>query len=161
MLASGAGRIINVISNLYALGKFDLGGVKGGGRYNAINVYAATKLYLLMYTEELARRINGGGVTANSMHPGIVRTNMSTQVQGFPFVFRLISAIAMPFAIAPEKAAVIPLLLATSDSVAGITGKYFANSKVAKTKSKFNTAENRRELWDFSEKIWESYNHPS
>jgi retinol dehydrogenase 12 len=154
---SEAGRIINVTSSVYALGKFDLGKIDSITNYSAITAYSTSKLYLLMFTEELAGRVKG--LTANSMHPGIVRTKMSTQVQGFPFLFKMISFVAMPFAIAPEQAAVTSLFLATSETVSKVTGKYFVNSKMVKTNSKFDTPVNRGKLWDHSMNIWKAKQH--
>jgi len=154
---SEAGRIINVTSSVYALGKFDLDKIYATANYSAITAYSTSKLYLLMFTEELAGRING--ITANSLHPGIVRTKMSTQVQGFPFLFKLISFVALPFAITPEKAAVTPLFLATSDTVRKVTGKYFVHSKIVRANSKFNTPGNRQKLWELSMNIWKAKQH--
>lgn len=151
---SDDGRIINVTSSVYTLGKFDPANIYAEGRYSAIEAYSTSKLYLLLFTEALAGKI--GGITANAMHPGIVKTNMSTQVQGFPFLFKVISFIALPFAISPEKAASASLYLATSDSVRHVTGKYFVNSKIVETSSRFNTPDNRQKLWDLSLYIWNS-----
>lgn len=155
---SDGGRIINVTSSVYALGKFTPENIHSTDKYSAISTYSTSKLYLLMFTEELSGRINGG-TTVNSMHPGIVKTKMSTQVKGFPVLFKVISALALPFAITPEKAAVTMVFLATSDSVKATTGKYFVNSKPVKTKSKFDSAANRQKLWDISMKIWETNKH--
>jgi retinol dehydrogenase-12 len=150
---SANGRIVNVTSNIYAMGKFDARGMYVEARYSAIGAYAASKLYLLMFTEELARRV-GEGVTVNCLHPGIVKTNMATQVRDFPLIFKVISFIALPFAITPEKGAETTTLLATSDTVRNVTGKYFANSRQAKTKNKFDTPQNRKVLWDISTELW-------
>jgi retinol dehydrogenase 12 len=153
---SDNGRILNVVSDVYKFGKFDLDNIHGTHRYNPIGAYAASKLYLLLFSEELAARI-GEGVTVNALHPGIVRTNMSTQMQNFPFVFKLIMFIAKPFAVAPEKAAEAPVLLATSDTMRHVTGKYFERSKMVNPHSKFNTPGNRSKLWYRSMDHWSAH----
>jgi NAD(P)-dependent dehydrogenase (short-subunit alcohol dehydrogenase family) len=152
--ASGAGRIINLSSSVYSLGKFNPALVRDAGRYSAITTYATTKLYLLLFTKSLAERI-GAKITANAMHPGIVRTNMSMNTEGFPAIFKIISALALPFAITPEKAAETALLLAASDSVRGISGEYFTNGKMVPTKTKFDTPGNRQLLWDLTMQTWQ------
>ena len=150
------GRIVNVISNVYTMGRFDAETIGNNGNYNVIKAYANSKLYLLMFTEELASRIKSN-ITVNALHPGIVKTNMSTRLDGYPLLFRVISAVAIPFAITPEKAAETSILLATGDSVKHLSGRYFSGSDIAKVKNKSDTPENRRLLWDYSMNAWTWY----
>jgi len=150
---SNAGRIVNVVSSVYTVGSFGAESIGTYGKYSAIRAYANSKLYLLMFTEELARRV-GNNVTVNAMHPGIVKTNMSTQLEGYPFLFRLISAVAMPFAITPEKASETAVLLASGDSVKDLSGKFFTGSDIVKIRHKDDIPENRRLLWDYSMSYW-------
>lgn len=150
------GRIVNVVSSVYTMGRFDAESIGTYGKYSTIRAYANSKLYLLMFTEELAKRV-GGNITVNAMHPGIVKTKMSTELEGYPLLFRLISAVAMPFAISPEQAAETAVLLTTGDSVKDLSGKFFTGSGMAKISHKDDTAENRKLLWDHSMSAWEWY----
>ena len=104
-------------------------------------------MFVLMFTEELARRLKGTTVTANAVHPGIVRTRMMLQAPG---VLRLVSYLSLPFSVSPFNGARTSVYLASAPEVKGISGQYFANSKRAAVKNKFDTPENRALLWDLS-----------
>lgn len=147
---SAQARIINLSSSVYNMGKFDPDNLQSEKKFSTISTYADTKLYVLMYTMELAARLKGSNITANAVHPGIVKTNMMLSATG---LFKVISVLAMPFAITPSKGAATSVYLATSDAVKNISGAYFSDSKVVSTKNKYNTPENRKKLWDISAKL--------
>ena len=67
---SEQGRIINLSSSVYAMGKFDPDNLQSERHFSVLGTYAATKLFVLMFTEELARRLKGTTVTTNAVHPG-------------------------------------------------------------------------------------------
>jgi NAD(P)-dependent dehydrogenase (short-subunit alcohol dehydrogenase family) len=146
---SEQGRIVNLSSNVYTLGKFDPDNLQDFGqrRSFAIGAYATTKLFVLMFTEELARRLTGTSVTANAVHPGIVRTRMMLEARG---VLRIVSYLSLPFSISPFEGARTSVFLASSPEVSGISGRYFTRSRATAVKNKFDTAENRALLWDLS-----------
>jgi NAD(P)-dependent dehydrogenase (short-subunit alcohol dehydrogenase family) len=102
---------------------------------------------MLMFTIELAERLGQSRITTNALHPGIVRTQMMWNAPG---IFRLLAYFAVPFSVSPREGAATSVYLASSPDVAGISGKYFTNSKAADVKSKFNTKKNRELLWDES-----------
>ena len=70
---STQGRIVNLSSSVYAIGRFDADNLQSQKRFSVPGTYAATKLFVLMFTEELAGRLAATSVTANAVHPGIVR----------------------------------------------------------------------------------------
>jgi NAD(P)-dependent dehydrogenase (short-subunit alcohol dehydrogenase family) len=144
---SEQGRIINLSSSVYSLGKFDPHNLQSEKRFSVLGAYAATKLFVLMFTEELARRLTATSVTANAVHPGIVRTRMMLQAPG---ALRLMSYLSLPFSISPLQGARTTVYLASSPEVKGISGQYFAKSKRRAVKNKFDTPENRALLWDLS-----------
>ena len=146
---SNQGRIVNVSSSVYAFGRFDPDNLQsvGGTHFPVLGTYAATKLFVLMFTEELARRLRATSVTANAAHPGIVRTRMMLHAPG---VLRLMSYVSLPFSVSPFEGARTSVYLASSPEVSGISGQYFAKSKRAAVKSKFDTSENRALLWSLS-----------
>src|ERR687888_1540677 len=146
---SEQGRIINLSSSVYAIGKFDPDNLQSVGErhFSVLGTYAATKLFVLMFTEELARRLKGTSVTANAVHPGIVRTRMMLQAPG---VLRLVSYLSLPLSTSPFEGARTSVYLASSPEVKGISGLYFTKSKRAAVKNKFDTAENRALLWELS-----------
>jgi NAD(P)-dependent dehydrogenase (short-subunit alcohol dehydrogenase family) len=152
---SEQGRIINLSSSVYTIGKFDSDslqsvgvGVRVGERhFSVLGTYAATKLFVLMFTEELARRLKGTSVTVNAVHPGIVRTRMMLQAPG---ALRLVSYLSLPFSVSHFQGARTSVYLASSPEVKAISGQYFTKSKRAAVKNKFDTAENRALLWDLT-----------
>jgi retinol dehydrogenase-12 len=141
---SPQGRIINVSSSVYRAGKFDTNNLQGEQRFSAFGAYAASKLLVLLFTIELANRLTATAVTANAVHPGIVRTPM---MLGAPGLFRAISYAALPFSLSPDQGAATSIYLATVPVVAQISGQYFARTKVRTVKTAFNTSENRNLLW--------------
>ena len=125
---SEQGRIINLSSSVYAIGKFDPHNLQSEKHFSVLGTYAATKLFVLMFTEELARRLQPTSVTANAVHPGIVRTRMMLQPPG---ALRLVSYLSLPFSISPVEGARTSVYLASSPEVKGISGQYFTQSKRA------------------------------
>ena len=91
--------------------------------------------------------MRGTRVTANAVHPGIVRTPMMLQAQG---AFRVMSYLSLPFSISPQQGASTSVYLASSRDVDGVSGRYFTRCKSVEVKSKFNTGENRDSLWNIS-----------
>ena len=146
---SEQGRIINLSSSVYNIGKFDPGNLQSERSFSLIGAYAASKLLVLMFTLELAERLRGARIVANAVHPGVVRTQMLANATG---VFKIISYFATPFAVSPQQGASTSVYLASSPEADGVSGHYFVKSRAAKVKSRFNTAENRKLLWDLSVK---------
>lgn len=144
---SPQGRVINLSSSVYRAGKFDPGNLQGERRFSTIGAYAASKLCVLLFTIELAHRLGPTRITANAVHPGIVRTPMMRGAEG---VLRAISYAALPFSLSADKGAATSVFLASSAERAQVSGQYFANAKTKKVKTAFNTQENRNLLWSLS-----------
>ena len=144
---SRRGRVINLTSSVYRAGKFDPGNLQSENRFSTIGTYAASKLCVLLFTIELAHRLAPSRVTANAVHPGIVRTPMMRGAQG---VFRAISYAALPFSVSPDKGATTSVFLASSPDPSQVSGQYFTNAKSKKVKTSYNTQENRKLLWNLS-----------
>ena len=144
---SPRGRVINLTSSVYRAGKFDPGNLQSENRFSTIGTYAASKLCVLLFTIELAHRLAPTCVTANAVHPGIVRTPMMRGAQG---AFRAISYAALPFSVSPDKGATTSVFLASSPDPTQVSGQYFTNAKSRKVKTSYNTQENRKLLWNLS-----------
>lgn len=142
-------RIINLTSSLYSAGKFDTANMQSERRFSTVGSYAASKLLVLLFTIELASRLAGTAITANAVHPGIVRTQMMLHAPGF---FRAVSYAALPFSRSPQQAAATLTYLASSPQVADVSGKYFSRTELKDINTRFNTQHNRDLLWDFSMK---------
>ena len=145
---SGQGRIINLSSSVYAVGRFDSQNLQSEKRFSVLGTYSASKLFMLMFTRELARRLKGPRFTANAVHPGIVRTRMMLQAP--VAAFRIMSYLSLPFSISPERGARTSVYLASSPDLDGVSGAYFTRSRRTEAKNRFDTDENRAALWDLS-----------
>ena len=117
-------RIVNVASDAHRWGKLRLDDLEATRGYGFLSFprYGETKLMNLLFTAELARRLEGTGVTVNALHPGTVATNIGNPP-------RLLKRITGVFFKSPEQGAATSLYLATSPEVAGVSGGYFADSK--------------------------------
>jgi retinol dehydrogenase-14 len=125
--ASAPARVVTVSSGAQAAGRIDFDDLQGARRYSGQRAYSQSKLANILFTNELARRLQGTGVTANSVHPGVVRTNFGSEDQaGF---FRIVSPLVRRFLKTPTQGAWTPIYLASSPDVEGITGRFFASCK--------------------------------
>ena len=118
--------------------------------YSAFRVYAESKLANILFARELARRLEGTGITSNSLHPGVVATGFARNDAGW--MSTLWAALAV-FLRSPAKGAATSIYLASSPDVAGVTGQYFSNSKT-KQPSRFGRSdEDALRLWTASEEL--------
>lgn len=149
--ASAPARIVNVSSGAQANGRINFDDLQGEQNYSGFSAYSQSKLANVLFTYELARQLDGSGVTANVLHPGVVRTNFGRDMMSFPF--KVVIRLLAPFMASPEKGARTPIYLATSPEVAGVTGKYFVNEKEKKSSPiSYDTAVAQR-LWRVSEEL--------
>src|ERR671921_2377477 len=110
--ASAPSRIVNVSSGDHTNGTVDFDDLQGEKRYKGAKAYSQSKLANVLFTYELARRLEGTGVTANCLHPGAgIRTNFGSGVPGaFGFMVRALT----PLMKSPEKGAQTSVYLASS-----------------------------------------------
>ena len=127
LTASAPARIVTVSSGAQARGRIDVDDLQGERNYSGQRAYSQSKLANVMFTYELARRLEGTGVTATVLHPGVVRTSFGAEDQAAHVAF--VIRAARPFMKTPAQGAVTPVYLASSPQVEGITGQYFANRK--------------------------------
>ena len=151
VLKAGApARIINVSSQLHGRAPLDFDDLQSERSYNRVLVYARTKLANVLHSYELARMLEGTGVTANCLHPGVVATNLLADATGLPRAIRFAVRVVRA---SPEAGAQTSLYLATSPEVEGVTGKYFARQRaVPSSKSSYDQPAARR-LWRISEEL--------
>lgn len=138
--SSSPSRIVNVSSVSHFSGHIDLKTVAERGGYARLRGYSDSKLALVMFTYELARRIQGTGVTANCLHPGAVSTN----------IWRLPTILTRPFMISAKKGAETSIYLASSPEVEGETGKYYEKMKSKRSSEESYDLEKARELWELT-----------
>jgi NAD(P)-dependent dehydrogenase (short-subunit alcohol dehydrogenase family) len=148
LAVSAPARVVTVSSGAHGTGKIDFGDLQGEHDYSAQRAYAQSKLANIMFTYELARRLHGTGVTATTLHPGVVRTGFAAEDPSPVFKFAL--PLIRPFLKTPRKGAATSIHLASSPAVEGVTGTYFADSKPkTSSKSSYDEAAAAR-LWQIS-----------
>src|SRR5205807_7503785 len=125
--ASAPARIVNVSSGAQSMGRIDFDDLQGARNYSGQRAYNQSKLATIMFTNELARRLEGTGVTANSLHPGVVRTNFGAEDQARWFAVS--SRVILPLLKTPAQGAQTSVYLASSPNIDGVTGQFFANRK--------------------------------
>lgn len=148
LASSPQGRIINLSSSVHTAGQLDPENLQSEKKFSVLTTYSSTKLFMLLFTIELAKRLERTRITANAVHPGIARTPMMLRAPG---ALRLMSYLALPFSVSPERGAATSVYLASSPDVELVSGKYFTNPKPATFKTKFNTDRLRKLLWEISE----------
>jgi retinol dehydrogenase 14 len=152
--ASAPSRIVNVSSRAHLRSTMDFDDLNAERGYNGMTVYGRSKLANVLFTYELARRLEGTGVTANALHPGVVLTGFGQNNGGLVGVgFSIYRMIGKPFTLSPEQGARTSVYLASSPEVEGVTGKYFANSKEEQSNEASHDVEAQRRLWEESERM--------
>lgn len=127
MKASAPARIINVSSDAHSDGRIDFDNLQGEQSYSSFGPYGNSKLANILFTTELARRLEGTGVTVNALHPGLTSTGFGRNNPGF--LMKIMGVVIPLIARSPEKGAETSIYLASSTAVQGITGKYFVDCK--------------------------------
>ena len=147
--ASAPSRIINVSSEAQRNAKLEMDDLQFERRkYQALAAYGQSKLLMNAFTFELARRLAGTGVTANCLHPGVVRTNIWPSNP--PLLFKIILGVMKPFMLNSKRGAEVTIYLATSPDVTNITGEYFVKSKVAPSNPLSRDSKIAAEIWQWT-----------
>ncbi|MGZ5923437.1 MAG: SDR family oxidoreductase, partial [Rhizomicrobium sp.] len=145
-------RIVSTASEAHKSGKLDFDDLQSAKSYSTFRVYGTSKLCNILFTRELARRLDGTGVTANSLHPGFVGTRFG-QNNATNFFMKALTRTIMTFGISPEEGAKTIIHLASSPDVATISGEYFYKCKVAEPSLAAQDDDAAKRLWDVSAKI--------
>lgn len=148
LVASGASRVVNVASRAHRGGRMNWDDLQSERRYRAFPAYAASKLANVLFTYELARRLEGTRVTANCLHPGVVASGFAQTYGGLAAVLWRMCGVFMK---SNAEGAATSIHLATSPDVEGETGKYFAESKEARSTRASHDRDAARRLWEISE----------
>ena len=144
--ASAPARIVNTASGVHTRGRIDFDNLRGENRYGFLRAYGRSKLANILFTYELAGRLEGTGVTVNCFTPGMTKTDLGRYLRGVSgFFFRRMGR-------SPGEGAETAIYLATSPDVAGVTGKYFADCREARSSEASHDAATARRLWEVSEK---------
>jgi retinol dehydrogenase-14 len=148
LIACAPARVVTVSSGAHALGRIDFDDLMGEQDYSGQRAYNQSKLANVMFTYELARRLEGTGVTATALHPGMTNTAFSAEDPSrklAPIVF-----VGRPFMRSPKKGADTAVYLASSSAVEGVSGRYFVNRKARKSHEYSYDEATTARLWQVS-----------
>ena len=149
--ASAPARIVNVSSGAQGMGKINFADLQGEQHYSAQAAYSQSKLANVLFTYALARRLEGTGVTANVLHPGVVRTQF-WRVET-PLLWRMLFPLIDPFMLTPEKGAATAIYLAASPEVEGVSGQYFTKQKAVRANAIASDQAVQDRLWEVSAQL--------
>jgi retinol dehydrogenase 12 len=150
LTASAPARVITVTSDAHSAARLDLTDPNLEHGWDSWRSYANSKLANILFTRELARRLDGTEVTANCAHPGVVRTGFGRESRP---LLKLGITIARPFMLSPERGADTIVYLASSPDVAGQTGGYYVKRQRREPSAAARDDTAARELWELSEKM--------
>lgn len=150
LVASAPARVVNVASRAHNSGRLRLDDLMGGRDYDGWQAYCQSKLANVVFTYELARRLEGTGVTANCLHPGLIGTNLG---HAGPSWIRYGLRIARPFLPSPAKGAATSIHLASSPEVESVSGKYFADRGERRSSDASYDPAVAARLWKVSEEL--------
>ncbi|MGW5240788.1 SDR family oxidoreductase [Monashia sp. NPDC004114] len=151
LVASAPSRVVNVASAAQALGRINFDDLQSERSYRGQRVYNQSKLANVLFTYELARHLEGTGVTANALHPGVVASGYGREDSGV--VMKYLQPLGARFLKSPEQGAETPIYLASSPEVQGISGLYFVNRRPKRSSKASYDRDLARRLWDVSTQL--------
>ncbi len=143
-------RVVNVSSGAHTGGRLNFDDLQMENSFSGWRAYSNSKLANVLFTFELARRLEGKKISANSLHPGFVATNFAKDNGA---LMRLAMPLTRPFSISPEEGAQTPVYLAASPDVEGSSGGYYYKSRQTRAAAQAYDADAARKLWEVSEQL--------
>lgn len=142
-------RVVNVSSGAHNTAALDFDDLMAERRYRAFSQYGRSKLCNILFTRELARRLDGKPITVNALHPGFVASDFLSKGG----VWSLIQPLANLFALDEVAGARTSVYLASSPEVAGVSGKYFYQCREKTPSRRARDDEAAGRLWEISERL--------
>jgi NAD(P)-dependent dehydrogenase (short-subunit alcohol dehydrogenase family) len=150
LLAASPARIVNTASASHLGATLDFDDLQSERAYSGFGAYGRSKLCNVLFTRELAHRLEGAGVTANCLHPGFVATRFGDASGG---LVQALMPVARLGAISPRKGADTIVYLASSPEVAATSGRYFYRCQPVQTSAAAQDDASAARLWAESERI--------
>jgi len=147
---SAPSRIINVTSEAHRGAKIDFEDLMQEKKYSAFKAYHQSKLANVLFTYQLAKVLEGTGVTVNCLHPGVVRTGFGKDMGG---LFSISVKLAGPFMMSPAKAAQALVYMASAPELENVSGKHFAKGKEKESSRESHDMHAAERLWQVSEDL--------
>lgn len=148
--ASAPARVVSVSSEAARGARLDFSDLQMQRGYLSIRQYCNTKLMNLLFAFELARRLEGSGVTSNAVHPGAVASGFGMQGAGW---YGMLTRLARPFLIGEEKGARTQIRAASDPSLEKVSGKYFVRQREKRPPHAALNPASARRLWEETEKL--------
>ncbi len=148
--ATAPSRIINITSSAHYGTHIDFEDLQGEKKYSGYHAYSQSKLANVLFTYQLAKQLQGTGVTVNCLHPGVVRTGFGKDQRG---LMSVAVRIGSPFMMSAEKAAEAVLYLATSPELENVSGKFFSKGHEKKSSTQSYDAASAEKLWRISAEL--------
>jgi NAD(P)-dependent dehydrogenase (short-subunit alcohol dehydrogenase family) len=155
--AAKKGRIVNVASDAHRAGEFDPDNLQLEDNFSSMKAYGNSKLFNILFTKELADRLTDTNVTANCLHPGVIRSNFGQSGEWWVSLFYKVFGVFMT---SNKEGAETSIYLASSDEVENANGAYFKNKKAAAPKKQARDMEAAKKLWEISEELCELNSEP-
>jgi NAD(P)-dependent dehydrogenase (short-subunit alcohol dehydrogenase family) len=146
--SSPGARVVNVASGAQAAGRIDFDDLHGARSYSGSRAYNQSKLAVVLFTYELARRLADTTVTANALHPGVVSTAFGAEDPGR--AQRLLVPLMRPFMKSPARGAATSVHCASAPELAGVSGAYFVDSRVKRSSRRSLDGPTATRLWQVS-----------
>ena len=145
---SAPARVVTVASNAHTMGRIDFDDLQGTRNYSGATAYNQSKLANVLFTYELARRLEDGSVTANAVHPGMVSTSFGAEDPGG--AQRLFVPLLRPFMKTAEQGATTSIHVASAPALDQVTGRYFANRRPRRSSPRSYEQTTAGRLWRVS-----------
>jgi NAD(P)-dependent dehydrogenase (short-subunit alcohol dehydrogenase family) len=145
---SAPARVVTVSSHAHAEGRIDFDDLQGERSYSGARAYNQSKLANVLFTYELARKLQPNPVTANALHPGVVNTSFGAEDPAG--VQRLLVPFMRPFMKTPTQGAATSIHLASAPDLQQVTGRYFVNSKPKRSSQRSYDQATAARLWQVS-----------
>lgn len=153
--ATPGARIVSTASDAHKFGgPLDFDDLQSERSYRVFGAYGRSKLCNILWTRELARRLEGSGVTANCFHPGAVATQLGQTDATWT---KLLGTLLGLFMRSPERGAATGVWLATSPAVANVSGRYFADEREKRPAKFAEDDAAAKRLWEISETLVEEH----
>jgi len=150
VLKGAPARIVNVSSGAHLRGRIDFDDVMAEKHYSQFGAYAQSKLANILFTTELAERLEGRGVVVNAVHPGAVQSGFA---QNNGDIFQFVVWLGGPLLLSPAQGADTVIWAATAPEMAGVTGQYVYKRKPGRLSAAARERGGAGRLWDLSEKL--------
>jgi NAD(P)-dependent dehydrogenase (short-subunit alcohol dehydrogenase family) len=148
--ASAPARVVNTASDAHRFsgGRLDFHNLQAEKKFSIMRAYGTSKLANILFTRELARRLEGRGITVNAFHPGMVGSDFS---KNNGLLARTVMNLLRPFSRSPLQGAETGIYLCSSPEVEGVTGRYYVDCREHEPAEQATNDEDAKHLWELSE----------